>query len=398
MPHRVPFMTEQPTPESNTELERFLRRRIAQTGGIPFAEFMEHCLYHPEHGYYMAARNRIGKQGDFFTSTSVHSLFGRLVSRQLAQMWELLGRGPFTVAEQGAGEGHLCLDILDALAGENPDFYGALRYRLVELSPDNRLRQQRLLERHRERIDWCSLDDLAGMEGCFLSNELVDAFPVHLVEKREGELKEVFVVEREDGFAEELRRVSTAEIDEHFRDLGTGPVEGNRGEVNLEAGRWMERIGRLLGRGFVITIDYGYPAEELYAPFRRQGTLMCYHRHTSDDDPYRNIGCQDITAHVDFTALQLAGKKEGLVPLYFGEQYRFLMGLGFVEALVELQARETDENRARALRLTLKNLILPEGGMGETFKVLVQGKGVGKPELLCRRSIADIRLPPAGLM
>jgi len=391
-------MTEQPTSESNAELERILRRRIEQAGGIPFAEFMEHCLYHPEHGYYMAARERIGKQGDFFTSTSVHSLFGRLVSRQLGQMWELLGRGSFTVAEQGAGEGHLCLDILNALRDENPDFYRILRYRLVELSPDNRQRQRQLLEEHGERVDWCSLEDLAGMEGCFLSNELVDAFPVHLVEKRDGVLKEVFVVAREDGFGEDLRPVSTAEIEEHFRDLGTGPVEGNRGEVNLEAGRWMARVGRLLGRGFVITIDYGYPAEELYAPFRRQGTLMCYHRHTSSDDPYRNIGCQDITAHIDFTSLQISGEREGLAPLYFGEQYRFLMGLGFVEALVELQARETDENRARALRLTLKNLILPEGGMGETFKVLVQGKGVGKPELLCRRSIADIRLPPTSLI
>jgi SAM-dependent MidA family methyltransferase len=213
------------------------------------------------------------------------------------------------------------------------------------------------------------------------------------VEKRGGELQEVFVVIRGNEFAEELRPLSTAKIESHFRELGVTPVEGNRAEVNLEAERWIRKVGRLLKRGFVITIDYGYPAPELYAPFRRQGTLMCYHRHTSSDNPYRNLGSQDITAHVDFSSLEISGEKEGLDPLYFGEQYRFLMGLGFVEGLIELQAQEADENRARALRLTLKNLILPEGGMGETFKVLVQGKGIGRPELMCSRRIRDIQLP-----
>jgi len=386
-------MIEQPHPECKPELEQIIRRRIAEAGGITFAEYMGLCLYHEEYGYYMAPRTRIGKQGDFFTSSSVHFLFGRLIARQLRQMWELMGKGPFTVAEQGAGEGQLCLDILDAVRDENPDFYRSLRYRLVELSPDNRLRQREMLKAHPDRIDWCSLGDLAGMEGCFLSNELVDAFPVHLLEKHDGALREVFVVSRGEEFVEELRALSTEEIEPHFQKLGAAPVEGNRAEVNLEAANWMKQVGGLLKRGFVLTIDYGYPAEELYAPFRRQGTLMCYHRHTSSDNPYRNVGCQDITAHVDFSALRISGEKAGLDPLYFGEQYRFLMGLGFVEDLIELQAREADENRARALRLTLKNLILPEGGMGETFKVLVQGKGVGKPELMCARSIRDIHLP-----
>lgn len=384
------------TAESCPELEQIIRQRIAEAGGaIPFAEYMELCLYQPQHGYYMASRARIGKGGDFFTSTSVHALFGRLIARQLHQMWELLGSGPFIVAEQGAGEGHLALDILDALREEAPDFYRHLTYRLVEISPDNRERQQRLLERHSERLGWCALADLAGMEGCFLSNELVDAFPVHLVEKHGGELREVYVTPAGDGFAEELRPLSGPEIAEHLRWLGVEPVEGNRAEVNLEAVRWMGGVGKLLGRGFALTIDYGYPAAELYSPLRRTGTLMCYHRHTSSEDPYRRIGHQDITAHVDFTALQRAGEAEELTPLWFGEQYRFLLALGFVEALIELQARAADEKTAQALRLTLKNLILPEGGMGETFKVLVQGKGVGQPALLCSRPISSIPLPPS---
>jgi SAM-dependent MidA family methyltransferase len=383
--------------ESKPELEELIRRRIAEAGGgIPFAEFMALCLYHPAYGYYMAPRSRIGREGDFFTSSSVHSLFGRLIARQLRQMWELLGQGAFTVAEQGSGEGHLALDILDAVRAEAPDFYAQLRYQLVEISPDNRARQAQQLAAHRERIGWCTLEELAGMEGCILSNELADAFPVHVVEKRDGELREVFVAATGDNFTEELRPLSTPAIAEHFRWLGMAPVEGNRAEVNLQAVRWMQEVGRLLGRGFVLTVDYGYPAAELYAPWRRNGTLMCYHRHSSGENPFLHVGCQDITAHVDFTALQRAGEEVGLLPLWLGEQYRFLLALGFVEALIELQAREPDEKTARALRLTLKNLILPEGGMGETFKVLIQGKGVGSPELLCARSLQSIPLPPAG--
>jgi SAM-dependent MidA family methyltransferase len=308
-------------------------------------------------------------------------------------LWQLLGTEPLTVVEQGAGEGHLAMDILDALRATSPEAYAKAHYRIVEVSADNRARQEQMLAGHPGRIEWCSLDDLAGMVGVVLSNELVDAFPVHLVEKREGKLLEVFVVNRGAGFAEELRPLSDPAIAAHFREIGATLVEGNRGEVGLEASRWMRRLAGLLARGFVLTIDYGYPAEELYAPFRRNGTLMCYHRHRSGENPYLRVGFQDITAHVDFTALQQAGTASGLSTLYFNQQYRFLLGLGFVEELMALQAEVADPNRARALRLTLKNLILPDGGMGETFKVLIQGKGVGQPELLCARALRDIPLP-----
>ncbi len=381
------------TEAAHPELEEFLRRRLAASGGIPFAEFMEHCLYHPDFGYYMTPRRRIGKGGDFFTSSSVNALFGKLLARQLAQMGELLGDAPFTVAESGAGEGHLALDILDALRETAPSLYQRLRYRIVEISPDNRARQRETLAAHSERLDWCELEDLAGMEGAFLSNELVDAFPVHLVEKRDGQWWEVYVVPGTEQFGEELRPADPALV-EHFCWLGVAPVEGNRAEVNLAAPVWMRRLGALLRRGFVLTIDYGYPAAELYAPFRRNGTLLCYHQHRSSDDPYQRVGRQDITAHVDFSALQKAGDEAGLKTLFFGEQYRFLLALGFVEELVALQARETDPNRARALLLNLKNLILPDGGMGETFKVLIQEKDVGPAALLGARRVRDLPLPP----
>lgn len=377
------------------QLVELLRQRIEAEGGIPFADYMSACLYHSEYGYYTGARERIGKGGDFFTSSSVHALFGRLVARQLVQMWELLGRGPFTLVEQGAGEGHLALDVLDALVEESPEMYELLDYRLVEVSPDNRDRQKNRLGKHvtAGRISWCSEEGLSGLSGCVLSNELVDAFPLHLVEMTADGLREVFVVNTEEGFAEELRPLSDPAIAEHLEALGVKLAPGYRTEVNLEAPRWIRRVGKAIEKGFVMTIDYGYPAIELYASHRNAGTLMCFHRHTSNDNPYQHVGCQDITAHIDFTSLERAGRTAGLETLYFGEQYRFLMALGFVDALMELQARETDPQKAQALRMTLKNLILPDGGMGDTFKVLVQGKGVGRPQLLCQRRISDIPLP-----
>lgn len=378
-------------------LEALLRDRIRQSQGMDFAAFMELCLYHPQFGYYMAPRERIGKQGDFFTSSSVHALFGGLIARQLHEMWQLLGGGPFTLAEQGAGEGHLAKDVLDAIAAQFPDFYRQLHYALVEISPDNRQRQQAVLTDHTQRLRWCGLEELTGMEGCFLSNELLDAFPVHLLEKQNGELKEVFVNLRGEAISEELRPLTSPALLAHLHSQQLQPVEGNRFEVNLAAPAWIRQVGALLKRGFVLTIDYGYPAAELYAPFRRNGTLMCFHRHSSSEDPYQRFGEQDITAHVDFTAIERCGAGVGLERLYFGEQYRFLMALGFVEALMELQARETDPRKAQALRMTLKTLIVPDGGMGETFKVLIQGKGVGRPALLCQRSMADIARAAAGL-
>ncbi|MDW7645662.1 MAG: SAM-dependent methyltransferase [Desulfuromonadales bacterium] len=378
-----------------TALETFLLQSIRQAGGIPFAEYMDHCLYHPQYGYYMVPRDRIGKGGDFFTSSSVHSIFGRLIAKQLHQMWDLLGGGAFAVVEQGAGEGHLCLDILDAIADDFPQFYEALTYQLVEISPDNRSRQKELLSRHLARVDWCEFADLKNIRGCFLSNELVDAFPVRVFEKHNGVLKEVYVVAGESGLGEELRPLEDSRITDYFRAVGVEPVEGNRFEVNLPAVEWMQAVAGVLEVGFVLTIDYGYPAGELYAPFRRNGTLMCYRHHQSSDNPYETPGSQDITSHIDFTALQEFGAERDLVSLFFGPQYKFLIALGFVETLLEMQAKEADEKRARALRLTLKNLIVPEGGMGETFKVLIQGKGVGEPSLLCNRSLSDIPLPGA---
>lgn len=372
-------------------LTEIIRQQISTRGPMPFVEFMAQALYHPEHGYYMVPRQRIGKQGDFFTSSSVHALFGQLVARQLVQMWQLLDGGAFCLVEQGPGEGHFALDILTTLAAEAPDLYRQLDYVLLEVSEDNRQRQQALLHEHASRVRWTDFDSLAEIQGCFLSNELLDAFPVRLLEKHQGVLREIYVdLDAAGNFSESRHPPQDDAVDRHLAWLGIEPVEGQRFEVNLAAVDWMRRVAGSLKRGFILTIDYGYPADELYAPFRKDGTLMCYRKHRADENPLLDVGEKDITAHVDFSALQKAGDEAGLETLCCLEQYRFLLGLGFVEALMELQAKTTDEQQARALRLGLKNLIMPEGGMGETFKVLIQGKGMAGAQLLCQRDFSRL--------
>lgn len=375
-------------------LKNLLVERILVDGPLPFSKFMEDCLYHPEYGYYMTSRQRIGREGDFFTSSCVHALFGQLIARQLRQMWEILGcPANFVIAEQGAGEGHLCLDVLNALAIESPEFYSLLRYRIVEISAENRSRQAQLLGKHQNAVSWCQQGDLADMIGCYLSNELVDAFPVHLVEKRAGKLHEVYVTVENGTFQEVLGDPSTEEIANYLEWVGVELAEGNRAEINLDTPSWVRNVAGLLQRGFVLTIDYGYLASELYASWRTTGTLMCYYQHTSGENPYIRLGEQDLTTHVDFSALIKAGEESGLQQLFYGDQCKFLLGLGFVDALLSAQAVENEPHRAQALRLTLKNLILPDGGMGEIFKVLIQGKGVGPQNLLCARSLRDLPLP-----
>lgn len=383
---------------SPSHLENLLVERIQKEGPLPFSDFMEYCLYHPKYGYYMTPRQRIGRDGDFFTSSSVHALFGQLIARQLHQMWDILGRPvDFVIAEQGAGSGHLCLDILNALEKDFPDFYHLLNYKLIEISDDSRARQAQVLLKHQHIVSWCPQSDLDGMIGCILSNELVDAFPVHLVEKRDGKIFEVCVSVQNGTFQELLLEPSTQELADYLKWVGVELVEGNRAEINLAAPLWIRHIAGLLHRGFVLTIDYGYLASELYAPWRTTGTLMSYYQHTSGENPYIRIGEQDLTAHVDFTALIKAGEDSGLRQLFYGDQCRFLLGLGFVDALLQAQAQEKEPHHAQALRLTLKNLILPDGGMGEIFKVLIQGKGVEPQNLLCARSLRDLPLPGQGL-
>jgi SAM-dependent MidA family methyltransferase len=214
---------------------------------------------------------------------------------------------------------------------------------------------------------------------------LIDALPVHIVEMTKEGLKELFVGAAEGGFREILAHPSTPELAAYLERYGILLMPGQRAEINLNATGWLASVAAALERGFVLTIDYGYLAEELYAPQRKDGTLLCYYRHTTEEDPYLRVGEQDITTHINFSALIETGKDLGLAPVWYGEQYRFLLSLGIIDELMRLEALATSENEKLKHRLTLKKLLLPEGGMGDTFKVLVQAKGVENPQLLCMR-------------
>src|SRR3990172_8323247 len=408
--------------KDSTTVSYVLKDRILSRGKIPFAEFMDIALYYPELGYYSSERVKIGKAGDYFTSTSVHTVFGELICKQLEEMWHITGGKGFSIVEMGAGDGTLCYDILNAAKERYPSFYEMLQYIIIEESEGLRKAQQErmmichpepyaehrfsivsgsigsgdpetMLNRvqHKVRNDmvddkviWTDTSDPLfhqGITGCFLSNELVDAFPVHIVEMRDGKLKEVYIGIKDDIFTEGIDTLSSPEIEGYFERLGIELHEGQRAEVNLRAVEWVKWVAGSLKKGFVVTIDYGYPAEELYAPDRSKGTLLCYHKHRVVEDPFINIGEQDMTSHVDFTTLIKTGEGCGLMTAGFTDQMHFLFGLGIGKSIEEISEKASTEADALSARLLIKNLIMP-GRMGNVFKVLVQYKGFDSgPEL-----------------
>jgi len=374
--------------DGNPELHRDIRRELDAAGGrITFDRFMELALYHPQHGYYTAGRERIGRRGDYFTSVSVGSLFGKLLSKQFLSFRKELGDPPeFAVVEFGGHRGQLRSDVLAAA----PD----LSYRIIETGdplPDS-------------------------MIGCVFSNEFLDALPVHVVQVKDGAWQEIYVRsappvggtgvpacdrrppkivgqacpdshigaprlpsldQRQGGeapnndFVEVLGPLSTPRLAEYLQDLPVSHMEGYRTEVNLRALDWLADVAQRLKRGWIITIDYGYERHEYFAPHRRDGTLLCYHQHARSANPYAHIGEQDITAHVEFTSLIEHGKKLGLETVLFTTQSHYLLKIGESEitGIVERSAGQPSQERA-----AIQQLIHPEM-MGTTFKVLVQRKG-----------------------
>ena len=376
-------------------LRKLILSEIKKRGPIPFSQFMEWCLYTPEYGYYRSGRLNIGKDGDFYTSPCVHPIFGCLIAKQLSQMAERLGGKTFDVVEQGAGRGFLCKDVLQWAKRNVPPFYQRLRYYLLETS-SFLIREQRekLAEYEKEgKVSWMDPETFEKgknlIEGCFLSNELVDAFPVHQIIFDHGELKEIYVTEDHAQLKEQPGDLSDSRIASYFQSMDIILQEGQRAEVNLKALDWMEKVARCLKKGFVLTIDYGYCATELYSSSRREGTLLCYTDHQASDNPYEQLGEQDITSHVNFTSLIQKGEEVGLQFTGLVPQYRFLIALGLLQEMKSLE-REMSAIDALQLRLSLKHLIEPEIGMGEVFKVLIQHKGMAEPELDGLRELRSI--------
>ncbi len=361
-------------PDHEPELVALIRDEIARRGPMTFARYMELALYAPELGYYMRDADRIGATGDYYTSSHLHPLFGEMIARQLDEMAACVG-GAFTVVEQGAGKGALAYDVLSALGRR-------LSYVIVERSPAMVTRQRRLLEPWAASgvVRWAEALPAAPIEGCILSNELVDAFPVHRVVRRDGRLAEIYVDAAADELVETIGPPSTPALEAYLARVGATLIEGQCADINLAALDWMRGVGRALGRGFALTVDYGYPADELFAPHRRRGTLLAYSRHRTSEAFYDRIGRQDLTAHVDFTALASAGREVGLEVTGWTDQTSFLLGLGAAEAAEAHLAEAVDEAGRERVLAGVRGLLDPHG-MGRIFKVLIQHKGLEAPRL-----------------
>lgn len=365
---------------------------------------MELALYHPEQGYYATRARAIGTRGDFFTSPHLGADFGELLTEQFIQMWQLLGQpAPFTLVEMGAGQGVIAADVLRYARAEYPDFFAVLDYVIVEKAAALIAQQQAYLKPWKQ-VRWAGLAELApnSVVGCCFSNELVDAFPVHRIIRQAGTLQEVYVALSCASDPPELQEVlgalSTPQLQQYFSQVGVDLLapeypEGYQTEVNLEALTWIESVAQCLKQGFVLTIDYGYPAPQYYSPARQQGTLQCYFHHRSHADPYINLGQQDITAHVDFTALERQGQAVDLERVGLTQQGLFLMSLGLGERLLANNSGQSNTSIEEVIRRreAIHQLMNPLGLGG--FGVLVQSKGltsgVGAPDLLGLRTAPE---------
>jgi SAM-dependent MidA family methyltransferase len=376
LPHTLSYL-EAPSPAAQAVSEALaseIRGSIAAGGGwISFARYMELALYAPGLGYYSAGSTKFGASGDFTTAPELSPLFARCLARQVAQ---LVDDGIEDVVELGAGSGALAAGILPALAA-----LGALpeRYLILEVSADLRDRQRALLAERAtgllDRVEW--LDVLpAGLDATVIANEVLDAIPTHVVRTSNGNIQELGVALSDDGITfQRSFRPASAELLRAAQALGL-PQNNYETEVNLAAPALVRTLARLLGRGALLLIDYGFPAGEYYHPQRSSGTLMCHYRHRGHGDPFALIGLQDITAHVDFTAIAAAGVAMGLRVLGYAAQAQFLVNLGITDMLSEIPAADVrvyGPIAAQAQRL------LSPGDMGELFKVLALGRGVSQP-------------------
>jgi len=359
-----------------------LRQRIAEeirrAGPLPFSRYMEMCLYEPATGFYQRAQEQFGKAGDFYTASDVHAVFGRLLARQFDEMWRALGAPPrLGLVELGPGRGLLARDLLDWAAKKFPEFFLTVHVVLVERSAPLRQRLQGRLREHvsagKARVQK-DLPRAAESPAIIFASEFFDALPVEVITPR-GEVRVAVEGDRlVEHFAPPSQQVLC-----YLDRYSVHPGEGERVEAGLEAQRWLRRAARALSRGFLVIIDYGYERGELLAG-RHRGTVTARRRHTLSDSPYEAPGEQDITAHVNFTALEAAGREEGLATLGFITQSQFLMGIGednqFADAFLETV---TPQERAK-VALQLKHLVTP-AGMGESFRVLVMAKGVAEARL-----------------
>ncbi|WP_139489982.1 class I SAM-dependent methyltransferase [Brevibacillus dissolubilis] len=369
-------------------LELSIQAEINQSENhsISFVRFMELALYHPRHGYYRQTRPKVGKDGDFYTSATVHPVFAETLADAVLTIWREQGIEEPVLVEAGGGTGHLMKHMLTHIQNTAPDVYGRMKVMMIEISGYHQELQRQALAEFRCPQVWYPTIEAAAeaesIEGVIVSNEWFDAFPVRMLDKTVEGWREVGVtwLEQEERFAEvHLDTFSGAreEVDVLEKLLVELPASlpvGMRIEVNTAVAGTMKAISDLLHRGSVITIDYGDRQEDLYHPSRRRGTLMCYHRHQASDNPYQLVGEQDITAHVNFSELIRRGEEVGLNDVSFQRQDQFLMQHGILHKAQSHNDRDPFTSQAMKRNRAIQQLLMPSG-LGGMFRVLVQRKG-----------------------
>ena len=357
-------------------LRAVIEGEIRERGPIPFSHYMESCLYHPQLGYYSRSAEQFGKAGDFYTSSDVHAVFGRVLARQFEEMWRALGSPEgIVIKELGPGRGLFAQDVMDWAEKKFPDFFRALGYELVEQSPALRQRIAGTLQWRFEsgQAAFGSLERGADCPVIVFANEFFDAIPVEVV----GASGSLRIDARDGQFVESWAAVSPQEL-QYLERYSVRPEQGERLEVGLQSQVLMSAA---LGfeRGFVVVVDYGYTRQEQLAG-RHRGTIKAIRQHAVSGSPYEAPGEQDITADVNFTALAAAVEQQGFRAEKLVTQSQFLMGIGedtqFADAFEDCRL---PQERAK-VALQLKHLVTP-AGMGETFHVLVASKGVAEEEV-----------------
>lgn len=363
--------------DSSDGLATRLRERIRREGPLTFREWMRAALYDERGGYYRRpGAARWGRAGDYRTSPERGRLFAATFARYFAGLYEELGRPPVLhLLEAGGGAGHFARVLLETLRRDEPRLFGALRYVFDETSPDSRARAAALLTPFADRVEFRHAADLKAPldPAVVFSNELLDALPVNRVRVRGGELRELYVgLDEGGGFVFVEAEPSTPELAEHFRRMGVTLAEGQAAEVNLEAGSWVAGAARLVGRGFVVTVDYGDEAAGLFGdPRRHDGTLRAFRGHDFAEDVLADPGAQDLTSTVNWTHVLAEGEAAGLKTVSLERLDAFLLRAGLLEQLEREGAHAADVAEVTALRLGAREMILP-GGMASHFQVLVQ--------------------------
>jgi SAM-dependent MidA family methyltransferase len=359
----------------SSELVQVIHDEIARLGPISCERFIELALYHPRLGYYSQERLRVGRRGDFITNVSVGRLFGEILADQIVELWELIDRPPeFTIVEAGAETGELASDLLSRLSQVGSGVTWS--YAIAE--PNERKREQQRQKLTGRSIRWVRrLTELDPIIGIILGNELLDAIPARIVELSENRWREVCVTLEGSTFKFSSEPIKDPRLAARIAKIPLPLPQLYRTEVNLAATDWIGDAAKILQRGFILMIDYGYSRSDYYSPLRTQGTLALYRTQQRQKNIFEEIGQTDITTHVDFTAIAEAGLEAGCQLTGFTDQHHFMVGAG-ESRMRSFESSEGGKDRDRFLR-AYKTLMHPEM-MGLAFKYLLMGKGVPTTE------------------